>query len=140
MLVRMDFPDEAARVRAVWTQLYQPRRGHRIPRELLETARTTIPSVVDEIAFQARLNLAERALADVITFGRADERAIQRGARELQRGGVPSELPPRFLVSASSYAVGRGAPARSLSEMVIEHLANRRSVRPRTVEALSAAA
>jgi hypothetical protein len=140
MLSRMDFPGEAARVRQVWKSLYRPRQGHRIPPALLETASTIIPAVVDEIAFQARLNLAQRALADVITFGHADEREIRRGARALGRGTVPVNLPPRFLVSASFYAVGQGVPARSLSEMVIEHLAKRRSAGLGVDAALSVAA
>jgi hypothetical protein len=140
MLERMEFAADAGRVRQVWTSLYRPELGHRIPPELLQTARTIIPAVVDEVAFQARLNLAQRALADVITFEAADERAIQRGARALARGTVPASLPPRFLVSASSYAVGNGVPARRLSEMVIEHLAKRRSAGLGVAEALSVAA
>lgn len=125
MLERMGFGGEAARVRTVWQRLYSPALGHRIPSGLLTTARGVIPSVVDEIAFQTRRNLAQRALADVIRFSAEDQRAILRGARMLSRSHVPSDLPPRFLVSASRYAVGAGAPARQLSRLVVEYLANR---------------
>ncbi|MCG6861991.1 MAG: hypothetical protein LJE70_12025 [Chromatiaceae bacterium] len=84
-----------------------------------------VHSVVDEIAFQTRRGLAQRALADVIRFGARDESTIRAGARELAAGGLPTELPPRFLVSASRYALGLGADPQSLSKRVIEHLSQR---------------
>ena len=122
MLRRMGFEAEAARVRQVWKKLYQPTRGHRIPATLLATAKTIIPQVVDEVAFQTRRNLAQRALVDVIPFTRQDEQAIRQGATVLSRGQVPADLPPRFLVSASRYALERGASARAISDLVIRHL------------------
>jgi hypothetical protein len=141
MLRRMGFERDAARIRQTWTKLYRPARGNRIPPGLLSSAGTAIPQVVDEIAYQTRRNLAQRALADVILFERADEQAIRRGALALARGAVPTDLPPRFLVSASRYAVGAGVPAQALSEMVIEHLSVRGTARPATAElALLAAA
>jgi hypothetical protein len=124
MLARMGFGEEAARVRKVWKGLYRPRRGHRIPAHLLTSASGTIPQVVDEIAFQTRRGLAQRALADVIAFTREDQRAILAGARVLASGRVPADLPPRHLVSASHYALARGAPAHTLSDLVIRHLSD----------------
>jgi hypothetical protein len=123
-LTRMGFADEATRLRRVWTDLYRPSRGHRMPSVLIQTARTTIPQVVDEVAYQARRGLAQRALADVIPFRPADERAIRAAARALLQRRVPTDLPPRFLVSASRYALSAGAPANALSDLVIRHLAN----------------
>jgi DNA-binding NarL/FixJ family response regulator len=82
-----------------------------------------IPEVVDEIAFQTRRNLAQRALADILPFTREDERAIRAGARELEQGIIQSDLPPRYLVSAASYALARGRIApRQLARQVIGHL------------------
>jgi hypothetical protein len=82
-----------------------------------------IPHLVDEIAYQTRRNLAQQALADIIPFSEDDERAIQAGARQLVQGGVPPDLPPRFLVSAASYALATGQiPARQLANRVINHL------------------
>jgi hypothetical protein len=123
MLRRMGFLRESAQVRLVWNRLYQPARGHRLPPRLLETSTRTIPHVVDEIAFQTRRNLAHRALVDVIPFTREDERAIRRGASTLARLTVPTDLPPRFLVSACRYAIGTGAPLASLAKQVTRHLA-----------------
>lgn len=126
MLQRMGFDAEAARARSIWRGLYQPGgvalRQHRMPPALVSAADQTIASVVDEIAFQTRTGLAHRALVDVIPFTRDDERRIQAGAAALLRGRVPGDLPPRFLVSASRYAVQGGAPARTLSDNVIRHL------------------
>ena len=125
MLRRMGFEEDAARIRKVWRELYRPARGHRMPTALLSSAGSTIPRVVDEIAFQSRRGLAQRALADVIRFTTDDQRAVCDGARVLAAGRVPSGLPPRFLVSASRYALSQGARPRAVSELVIDHLSQR---------------
>jgi hypothetical protein len=122
MLRRMGFSAEAGRIRALWKRLYPLAKGHRIPGFLLSSAPATIPQVVDEVAFQTRRGLAQRALADVIPFTVNDELSIRDGARSLLRGGVPADLPPRFLVSASRYALSQGASVNSLSERVTRHL------------------
>jgi hypothetical protein len=124
MLRRLGFEEAGVQVRRVWTTLYNPARGHRVPERLLQTSRETIPQVVDEVAFQTRRNLAQRALVDVIPFRAADERVIQRAARDLRRGVVPTDVPPRFLVSASRYAIVKGAPPPELSQQVTTHLAS----------------
>ncbi|HYQ46583.1 MAG TPA: hypothetical protein VER11_31660 [Polyangiaceae bacterium] len=123
MLRRMNFPAEAARLRGVWTTIYDPARGHRLPGPLLQGAPRVIPEVVDEIAFQTRRNLAHRALADVIPFSPADEDSIRHAATRLERGEAESELPARFMLSAASYALARGrtAPA-ALSRLVLRSL------------------
>jgi len=124
MLERMGFGDDAQRVRRVWRDIYDLHRGHRIPKFLLTSSGKTIPEVVDEIAFQTRRNLAQRALADVIPFRREDQRRIRDGARILRQGRVPSDLPPRFLVSASRYALAAGSEPGRLSRLVIDHLSD----------------
>jgi hypothetical protein len=123
MLRRMGFGDEARRVERVWRALYSPGRGHRIPPRLLQTASRTIPQIVDEIAYQPRRNLGQRALADVIRFTTADEREIRRAAVSLHEGRTPTSLPPRFLLSASRHAVGLGGNLHELSRRVTRHLA-----------------
>jgi hypothetical protein len=100
MLRRMDFGADAALLARVWSGLYQPRRGHRIPAPLLDAAPRAVPAVVDEIVFQTRRNLAEKALASVIPFTRADQASIRRGGVLLAQGRMPADLPPRFLVGA----------------------------------------
>ncbi len=113
MMRRMGFASDATRMLRVWQGLYRADSGHRIPANLMGSAPRLIPEVVDEIAFQTRRNLAQRALADVIHFTRADEDAIQAGARQLEAGRA-TELPPRHVVSAAHYALARGrlAPQR----------------------------
>jgi len=127
MLRRMGFGAEAQRIDSVWRQLYDARRFHRMPPRLLGTARTVIPIVVDEIAYQTRRNLAHRALADVMRYEPRDERVVRAAASALAADRpVPADLPPRFYVSAASYAMntGRIAPRR-LAERVVREL-NRR--------------
>lgn len=122
MMRRMGFASDATKLLRVWQGLYRAQNGHRIPAGLMSSAPRLIPEVVDEIAFQTRRNLAQRALADVIRFDRADQDAIQEGARRLQAGQV-AELPPRHVVSAAHYALesGRIPPAR-LAQNVIHQL------------------
>lgn len=137
MMRRMGFPADAAKAREVWRDLYGRADHGRIPRPLLLTADSVIPAVVDEIAFQPRRNLAQRALVDVIRFTREDEARIRRGAMHLVEGRLP-DLPPRFLVSASRFALTMGARATPLSDAVIRHL-SQHSTRERKQPLLHAA-
>lgn len=123
MLRRMGFMREGDRLRRVWQKLYNPRKFNRLPPRLLMTSDRIIPEIVDEIAFQTRRNLAQRALADIIPFSQKDEEAIQAGAKRLVEGRIPRDLPPRHLVSATGYALamGRRTP-RQLADLVIGHL------------------
>jgi hypothetical protein len=120
MLRRLGFAEDAHRLSRVWEDLYNPARFNRLPVRLLATSSRIIPEVVDEIAFQTRRNLAQRALADIIRFRRTDEAAIKAGAQRLVQGQMPENLPPRHLVSAAGYALatGRIAP-RLLADRVI---------------------
>jgi hypothetical protein len=128
MLQRMGFFEDAARLRRVWTTLYKPGRVSRMPARLLAGAERVVPDVVDEVAFQTRRNLAHRALVDILPFTRDDQRAILQGARLLsQRQPERVDLPPRFLVSAGSYALAeQAAPAASLSSTLTRLLNERR--------------
>lgn len=123
MLRRIGFGADGDRLQRVWKRLYNINRGHRIPAQLLVTSDNIIPQVVDEIAFQTRRNLGQKALADIIRFTRQDQASIQAGARELVQGRMPTYLPPRFLVSASGYALATGrVPPRQLAQQVTAHL------------------
>lgn len=136
MLRRMGFEPEGAEIRQVWMTLYSPQRGHRLPGALLSTSSRVIPHVVDEIAFQTRRNLAQRAVADVIRFRREDERAIRHGAKALAKGIVPTDLAPRFLVSACRYALQEGRiHPQTLSQRVVQRLAGQAA---RPIEMLKA--
>lgn len=122
MMRRLGFTRDGTRLLRVWQTLYQPGAINRIPAPLMQSAPRLIPQVVDEIAFQTRRNLAQRALVDVISFTREDEAAIRDGARALGSGGVP-DLAPRHLVSAAHYALERGRiEPPVLAQRVIEQL------------------
>jgi hypothetical protein len=122
MMRRMGFTAEGTRLLRVWQGLYRPQAGHRIPAPLMHSAPRLVPVVVDEIAFQTRRNLAQRALADIIPFRREDEDAIREGARALAAGRAP-DLPPRHLVSAAHYALAHGRVApRQLARAVVSQL------------------
>lgn len=122
MLRRLGFEQEHEAVQRVWRGLFNPSAGHRIPPSLLNGAGRAIRHVVDEIVFQTRRNLAQRALVDIIPFTPLDQRRILAAARTLVRGRVPTDVPPRFLVGASFYAGQMGAPLPSLARNVIAYL------------------
>jgi len=123
MLRRMRFAREAEDLSGIWGSLYDPRRGHRMPAVLLATRGRAIAAVVDEIAFQPRRNLAQRALASVIRFTADDQRAIRRAAFDLAAGRPPGGLPPRHMPAACRYALNAGADSRRLAFLVTELLA-----------------
>lgn len=125
LLRRMGFVETAVAAKKIWEGLYNPARGHRIPQRILSTSGSVIPQVVDEIVFQPRRNLGYRALKDIVPFTREDERRIRKGAELLVRKVLPEELPPRFLVSASRYAMMGGRPLTEISRQVISHLSNK---------------
>ncbi|KVO54308.1 hypothetical protein [Burkholderia ubonensis] len=122
MLRRLGFGADAAKLLRVWQGLYRANTGHRIPAPLMASAPRLIPEVVDEIAFQTRRNLAQRALVDIIPFRPDDEAAIRDGARRLAAERDP-ELAPRHLVSAAHYALeGGGIAPQRLAQCVIAML------------------
>jgi hypothetical protein len=133
MLRRMGFPRHAAELDSVWTRLYNPGRAHRLPARLLGGAARAIPELVDEIAFQTRRNLAHRALVDILPFTAEDQARIERAARLLANSRSQRvELPPRFLVSAASYALEMNGVAPNLLSRAVTDLLNeqRRARRP----------
>jgi len=127
LLRRMGFARDARRIQRNWATLYASHIPQgRIPPRLIATASRIIPHVVDEVAYQPKRGLAQRALVDVVPFVTADEQAIQRAAPLLARGILPPELPPRFAVSASRYAFERRlAEPTKLSRTVLGGLARR---------------
>jgi hypothetical protein len=141
MLRRMGFAADGARLERVWRTLYSTRRFHRLPPRLLDSANTLVPLVVDEVAYQTRRNLAQRALADIIRFSAQDEEAIRAGSRRLIAGGTPDAvLPPRHLVSAASYALASGRIRPSdLSQRLVDRLVREHPPAPATIGAAQAA-
>jgi hypothetical protein len=127
MLERMGFGADAQKARTVWAKLYNPHvERARLPPALLQTAPRLIPHVVDEIAYQTRRGLGQRALVDVIPFSGHDQRNIEVAARAIESGRVPPELPSRFAVSASRYAFDRAvAPPNAIARTVLAALAAR---------------
>ncbi|MEL6492023.1 MAG: hypothetical protein AAFQ95_18865 [Cyanobacteria bacterium J06621_3] len=125
MLRRMGFVKEGAQLKGVWSKLYQSANPRRLPARLRQSADKLIPKVVDEIAFQPRRNLGQRALVDIIPFTPKDEARIRAGAKSLVAGKIPPKLPPRYIVSASAFALQTGKiPARKLSNLVTRHLSS----------------
>jgi hypothetical protein len=135
MLRRMGFPRDARRLTGIWGTLYARHvPGGRIPPRLIASASRIIPHVVDEIAFQPRRGLAQRALVDVVPFRVADEQRIQSAAPSIARGVLPPDLPARFAVGASRCAFeGRLAPPEIISRAVLQGLAARGAATTRRI-------
>ena len=123
MLKQMGFPEEGRRLTGVWSELYSPERGHRIPQALLREAPRVIPAIVDEIVFQPRRALAERTLATVIPFSREDQARIRRAGIALRHGRSTGPLPPRHLTCAAYYAIEAGADLDLLRRSMLARLA-----------------
>ncbi len=127
MMRRIGFTQDATRLLRVWQNLYQRNGVNRIPPALMSSAPRLIPEIVDEIAFQTRRNLAQRALVDVMPFTQANEASIRAASRQLEQGREP-DIAPRFLVSAAHYALERGnIAARQLAEAVTRQLSPQRA-------------
>ena len=124
MLKRMGFPDDARALASIWRGMFKLDSGHRLPKRLVATQLRWIPSVVDEVAYQSRRALGQRALADIIRFTAEDERRIRQATAMLVRGAIPKGLPPRFFVSASRYAINAGASPSQVSKLVLDHLSS----------------
>jgi len=124
MMRRMGFDKAAADAEKCWRKLYDPKQGHRLPAVMLSASNRVIPAVVDEIAFQPRHALGQHALVDAIPFGREDEARIRRAAISIGAGRCPTDIPPRYLVSASRFALESGAEPNSMSRLVIRQLAS----------------
>ncbi len=138
MLRRMGFAKDADRLNELWRTLYSVKRGARMPAWLLQHMPRFIATMVDEIAYQPRRNLANKLLANVIRFNASDQEAIQRGAFDLKSGRPPIDLPPRHVVSACRYALEAGAEPNALGALIIRVLstaprANVREPVPRRV-------
>ena len=118
MLRRMGFSVDAARLERVWRRLYDVRSHHRMPHRLLATVPGTVPQLVDEIAFQTRRNLAQRALADVILFG-----AATKTPSRTPRDGSSAAIRHRWTCRRVTWSVHRVTPCL---------LAEKRSVVVRT--------
>jgi hypothetical protein len=130
MLQRMGFPSEAKATAQVWRKLYGAHAPGRMPQALLASAPQLIPHVVDEIAFQPRRGLAHKTLADIVCFSARDEGLIRRSARSIAAGVMPSELPARFVPSASRYAFEcRLASPAKIARTVLQELARRVALR-----------
>jgi hypothetical protein len=143
MLRRMGFSAEAHATAATWRGLYARHSPNRMPRALLATAPALIPHVVDEVAFQPRRGLAQKALADLVMFSRHDEAWIRNAAHSIARGQLPRDLPARLAVSASRHAFEHrlGSPI-TIARTVLHGLARRgmerRNQEPLTPELVAA--
>jgi len=126
-LRRLGFPRDAARLERVWRTLYDAHKPGRMPGALVGSAPRLVPHVVDEILFQTRRNLAQRAVADIIRFTPDDEARIREAAHHLANGQSDRvDLAPRHLVSAAHYALGSGrVPAAELARTVTQMLNER---------------
>jgi hypothetical protein len=126
-LRRLQFGREAQRLERVWRTLYDAHAPGRIPAPLVGSAGRMVPQVVDEILFQTRRNLAQRAVADIMPFTPDDEARIQQGSRYLAEGRPERvDLAPRHLVSAAHYALGTERIAAAELARTVTRLLNQR--------------
>ncbi|GLZ33496.1 hypothetical protein Lesp02_56840 [Lentzea sp. NBRC 105346] len=126
LLRRMGFPLEAEAHLRTWRSLYPDTRGSDIPSELLKTARTAVPLVVDAVCGTKYPTLGGRTLLRVLRFQPKEQAMIEEAAGRLAEGVDPGVVPERFLIGAVRHAIERElAPPERLMHNFFAELGRR---------------
>jgi hypothetical protein len=126
LLKRLGFPQEAAELHRLWSNMYPSARQSNIPRPILKSFPQASSLVVDTICFQPYHQLGGKSLADVIGFKPGHQQMIQEAAGRLATGTDPGILPARYLVGATRWAVDhRLADPEQLTRNFYQALADR---------------
>jgi hypothetical protein len=107
MLRRMGFETEAEQYARAWTRIYPNPRAGTIPRRVLESFPKACRLAVDTMCFRPYRSLGNKGLAQVIRFGKKDQKMIEEASQRLAAGTDPGIIPERFLIGAARVALDR---------------------------------
>jgi len=107
MLRRMGFETEAEQYARAWTRIYPNPRAGTIPRRVLESFPKACSLAVDTMCFRPYRSLGNKGLAQVIRFGKKDQKMIEEASQRLAAGTDPGIIPERFLIGAARVALDR---------------------------------
>ncbi len=108
LLRRMGFEKEAALFRNAWTRIYPRASAGSIPEAILKTFPKACALAVDTMCFQPYPSLGNKALCEVIPFGKKEDQMISEAARRLAAGVDPGIIPERFVIGAARLALEKG--------------------------------
>ena len=105
MLRRMGFEKEAEQYARAWTRIYPNPRGGTIPRKVIATFPKACRLAVDAMCYRPFPSLGNKPLAEVIRFGKKDQKMIEEASRRLAAGTDPGIIPERYLIGAARHAL-----------------------------------
>jgi hypothetical protein len=107
MLRRMGFEREAEQYARAWTRIYPNPHAGSIPRAVVKSFPKACRLAVDTMCFRPFPSLGNKALAQVIRFGKKDQQMIEEASRRLAAGTDPGIIPERFLIGAARHALDK---------------------------------
>ena len=107
MLRRMGFEKEAQQYASAWSRIYPNPRAGTIPKRVLATFPKACRLAVDTMCFKPYRSLGNKGLAEVIRFGKKDQKMIEEAAQRLAAGNDPGIIPERYLIGAARHALDK---------------------------------
>lgn len=107
LLRRMGFVREAERLGRLWTRIYPAHSARGAPRDFAASFARAREIAVEALCFTRYVQLGQKALADVVTFGRNEQAMVEEAAGRLATGTDPGIVPERFLIGAAHVAFAR---------------------------------
>jgi hypothetical protein len=105
MLRRMGFEAEAEQYARAWTRIYPNPRAGTIPTKVSQSFPKACALAVDAMCFKPFPSLGNKSLAEVIRFGKKDQKMVEEAARRVAAGVDPGIIPERYLIGAARYAL-----------------------------------
>jgi hypothetical protein len=107
MLRRMGFEKEGEQYARAWRRIYPNPQAGSIPRKVLATFPKACKLAVDAMCYRPYRSLGNKPFAQVIRFGKKDQKMIQEAAQRLAAGTDPGIIPERYLIGAARVALDR---------------------------------
>jgi len=102
----MGFPDDARDMTNLWRQMFKGLKGN-VPDAMWATLGTTVPQVVQAVAYHRYPEIGDKSLAEMLPFKPKEQQMIEEAAGRLAAGNDPGVVPERFLIGAARIALDR---------------------------------
>lgn len=107
LLRRLGLEQLAKDLRRIWQRLYPTITANDIPPEFMNTFYPAAEMAVDTMVFQPYPQLANQAIAQVVTFGPEQMNLIELAGQRLAKGEDSGTIPVRLMISAARHALDR---------------------------------
>ena len=126
LLRRMGLGKMADDLGRVWRRLYPRVTPADIPPALTATFDRAAELAVDTMVFQPHTQLANKSVAQLLTFGPEQMAMVETAGRRLAAGQDVGTVPPRFMVGAARFALEQGlAPPQTITQNFYRTLGRR---------------